>query len=336
MEEEEDEVGNVDELIPKKKKKTCCNNIVVRRKKYILISSIIIMMMTGIVILIIFLLNAKQEIIQIPTACVNNETNIINNVNNNENNKCNFYMHTKWNNVLQNFLKTDIVKEGVTFNAFDYSGILQDRSLLDEYLEFLKSAKLKGLTRNGQLALLLNAYNAFAIDMVISNLCNQQLCTSIRDVPNVPLGVSVWKWKRFILDETKFSLDDIEHGMIRPTFKDPRIHSAVNCASISCPDLRKDAYEELNVQDLLTNQTKLWLQKPNNKGLKINSNNVISLSKIFDWYLGDFENEFPNGMSNFIKTFGGSDGKSYANQYGNDINDWNIEYFDYNWNLNIV
>ena len=105
MEKEEDEVGNVDELIPKKKKKTCCNNIVVRRKKYILISSIIIMMMTGIVILIIFLLNAKQEIIQIPTACVNNETNIIDNVNNNENNKCNFYMHTKWNNVLQKFLK---------------------------------------------------------------------------------------------------------------------------------------------------------------------------------------------------------------------------------------
>ena len=70
------------------------------------------------------------------------------------------------------------------------------------------------------------------------------------------------KWKRFNLGGSVYSLDDIEHGIIRPTFKDPRIHSAVNCASISCPDLRKEAYEESSLDFALINQTQLWLQNP--------------------------------------------------------------------------
>ncbi len=313
--------NNINNTVDGKKddKKICKKTKTTKRIFIGFISTLFIVV--GVTFLIIFFIDSKeQQIIKLPQPCANNGTN------------CTFYTHADWNMFLNKFLVEEVERDGVTFNGIKYEAILKDRNLLDVYINFLKTAKLEGLSKNGQLSLLLNAYNAFAIDMVVSNLCgHSQVCSSIRNIPT-PLGTSVWSWKKFTIDQTKYSLDDIEHGMIRPTFKDPRIHSAVNCVSISCPNLRKNAYVENTIDIALSNQTKLWLRNPS-KGLNTKSN-IILLSKIFDWYVDDFKNDYRGGFSHFIKTFGGDNGGEYVNQHGTDIDSWNIEYFDYNWNLN--
>ena len=273
--------------------------------------------------------NLEQKPINIPKACENrNETDP------KSRHRCKTIDHKEWNAFLKNFLTDNKSRDGVSYNAVNYADILLDRSLLDNYMKILEGIDLGSLTKHGQLAALLNAYNAFAVDMVVSNLCGAQICPSIRTVSNIPLGFSVWNWKRFNLGGSVYSLDDIEHGIIRPTFKDPRIHSAVNCASISCPDLRKEAYEESSLDFALTNQTQLWLQNPSKGIHREAGSSEIKLSKIFDWYRSDFDEYFENGLGNFIKTFGGTVGEQFVKDFGTSTTAWDITYFDYNWELN--
>ncbi len=140
----------------------------------------------------------------------------------------------------------------------------------------------------------INAYNIFAIHLVLS----EWPVESIKEVG--PFYLPVWRVKAGQLDHTPVTLHHIEHQVLRP-MKDPRIHMAIVCASISCPDLRNEAYTAAALDQQLDDQTERFLKNPE-KGIRL-SEGHISLSKIFSWFEDDFQDfDGPLGfISNYIE-----------------------------------
>ena len=191
----------------------------------------------------------------------------------------------------------------------DYSGLKGNSNQLQSYLsELAKETPKSTWSRNEKLAYWINAYNAFTLDLIIKN----HPVKSITDLD----GGSPWKVKRIELEGKKYSLDQIENQIIRPQFKEPRIHFAVNCAAVSCPTLLNEAFlpEQLNAQ--LEKQTKKFINNSNFNQITAGSAKV---SKIFEWYGEDF-----------------GDLKKYLNKYSNSkIGEGvKIEFNEYNWTLN--
>jgi hypothetical protein len=168
-----------------------------------------------------------------------------------------------------------------------YAGFKQDRAALNAYLAGLSSvsdAQFRGWGKPQQLAFLINAYNAYTIDLILTRYPDLK---SIRDLGS--LLNSPWK-KRFIslLGQPR-SLDDIEHGMIRArgAYDDPRIHMAVNCASIGCPALRPEAYAADRLDAQLDDQVARFMSDRTRNRYDPQTQR-LQLSRIFDWYGDDF------------------------------------------------
>ncbi len=208
--------------------------------------------------------------------------------------------HSKWDQLLSKHVSST---GQVNYKAFKY-----DEEKLDSYLSTLSGTDLSPLNRNEQLAFWINAYNAFTIKKILANYP----VNSITDLDNG----KPWDVKWIKLNGTVLSLNQIENEIIRPTFNEPRIHFAVNCAASSCPPLMNKAWTGDNLKDKLNSQTKAFI---NNKNYNEISSSSIKVSKIFDWYRVDFGNliEFLNKYSS-IKI--DSDAK--------------IEFKEYNWALN--
>lgn len=228
-------------------------------------------------------------------------------------------------------LWTEVLQAHVAEGRFDYAGLKKDRSKLDTYLMQLRSLspeQLAKLKRADRYAFWINVYNAYTISLVVDNYPLE----SIKDLGGV--FKSVWK-KRFIplgrlypeADEGDLNLDEIEHEILRPRFKDARVHAAVNCASISCPALLDEAFvgERLNAQ--LDAQVRAWLADPSRNQYDPGENRV-RLSKIFDWFEEDFERD-------------GGSVLGWVRKYAPDSRqNWlgsakiKIKYLDYDWDLN--
>ena len=135
---------------------------------------------------------------------------------------------------------------------------------------------------------------------------------SIKDIA----GGKPWDKKFIKLDGKTLSLNDIENGIIRKDFNEPRIHFAVNCASISCPKLLNKAYTAGNLNSLLESQTKRFI---NDNSMNMISATKPEISNIFDWYKVDFGN-----VITFLNKYSDTEIESSAK----------ISYKEYNWNLN--
>ncbi|MGH9789134.1 MAG: DUF547 domain-containing protein [Candidatus Acidiferrales bacterium] len=135
-------------------------------------------------------------------------------------------------------------------------------------------------TPEAQIAYWINAYNAFVLHEVVKHYPVE----SVRDL-KFGFGLLFFKQKRFVAGGKRYSLDDIEHGILRKRFRDARIHFAVNCASASCPPLRREPYlpEQLDAQ--LEDATLNFIQRRENVWMR---GDVLFLSAIFDWYKEDF------------------------------------------------
>jgi hypothetical protein len=119
-----------------------------------------------------------------------------------------------------------------------------DRAALDAYIAAHEAARPSQLSRNEQFAFWANLYNAVTLDVVL----DAYPVTSIRQIrPNI-LAIGPWTVERVTVEGRRLSLDDIEHGIMRPTFRDPRVHYAVNCASIGCPNLQREAFREASLE----------------------------------------------------------------------------------------
>ena len=169
-----------------------------------------------------------------------------------------------------------------------YAGFKADSAALNRYLDSLSAvteAAFKTFSKPQQMAFLINAYNAFTVALILTKY---PAITSIKDLGS--LFSSPWKPKRIALLGSKVSLDDIEHGMLRERgrFDDPRVHFAVNCASIGCPPLREEAFVAERLDTQLDEQTSRFMSDRTRNRFAAASAR-LEVSKIFDWYGEDFK-----------------------------------------------
>ncbi len=238
--------------------------------------------------------------------------------------------HDVWNELLKEHVVP--LQEGRA-TAVDYGGMLRDRARLQGYLQRLSAvnrAEFDHWQAQEQLAFLINAYNAWTVDLVLSGYPDIH---SIKDLGG--FLSSPWK-KEFIplLDETR-SLDDIEHRLIRGSgrYREPRIHFAVNCASIGCPALRAEAYTGARLAMQLEEQTRLFLaDRTRNRW----DGNTLEVSPIFKWYKRDFEQGWLDirFLPGFFARYAGVFGLSPEDVKRLLAGAIEITYLDYDWRLN--
>jgi Protein of unknown function, DUF547 len=196
------------------------------------------------------------------------------------------HTHAQWNALLK---KHVVVLDGGKASQMRYAGMAADRAQLTAYRESLakvSEADFKAFSKNQQLAFLINAYNANMVEKILLRY------------PNIK---SVWDYGKLIgnpfkdnfipLFGRKMTLDNIEHDTIRTagSYDDPRIHFAVNCASIGCPMLREEAYVGERIDAQLEEQTVRFLSDRSRN--RANADGKLEVSKIFDsrpWYGDDF------------------------------------------------
>jgi hypothetical protein len=240
--------------------------------------------------------------------------------------------HSKWDALLQSNVE---VHEGGTITTVDYHSMARERQVLTDYLDQLSKVSRKEFdswTKDEQLAFLINAYNAWTVELILTQYPDLE---SIKDLGS--FFQSPWK-KKFIplLGETR-SLDDIEHNLIRGSgrYNDPRIHFAVNCASIGCPALKNEAYRADILEKQLEEATMLFLSDKSRNRM---SEGELQVSSIFKWYREDFEDGWrgANTLSRFLALYQDSLGLSDTEAEKLAAGNIAIIFLDYDWKLNSV
>ncbi len=190
--------------------------------------------------------------------------------------------HARWQLVLDQYLVTDD-PSGV--HLFRYGDVQpEQRRILDEYLERMQATDPRFLQRDEQLAYWINLYNALTVALVLDHYPVK----SIRRIRPHLFAFGPWDMDVATVAGQDLTLNDIEHRILRPLFRDPRIHFAVNCASIGCPNLSAAAFTGANVQSQLQALTTRFLAHP--RGLEWRGDGLF-LSSIFNWFADDFGGE---------------------------------------------
>ena len=158
-----------------------------------------------------------------------------------------------------------------------------DKQALKSYIEHLAATAVSSLNRDEQMAFWINLYNALTVDLVLDHYP----VGSILKINISPGFFSVGPWgkKLAMVGGEELSLDDIEHRILRPIWRDPRIHYAVNCASLGCPNLALEAYTAENVERLLEANAVAHVNHP--RGARFENGELI-VSSIYRWFVADF------------------------------------------------
>jgi hypothetical protein len=209
---------------------------------------------------------------------------------------------------------------GIRLAGVDYPAIKKDPaySKLIADLKSFSPATLK--TPEEKMTFWINVYNIMAVKMVVDHYP----VDSIKEAGS--FFKSVWKKKVGVVGGKDVTLNKVEHEILRK-MGDPRIHVAIVCASVSCPDLRNEAYTADRLDSQLDDQLKRFLENKG-KGLQVNhKNGRILLSKIFDWFEEDFEPK--GGVQAFLSRYAPEKDRAFLKKENLDIS-----YLDYNWDLN--
>jgi len=174
---------------------------------------------------------------------------------------------------LDTFLRRHVRSNG----RVDYEELAQDIAALDQYIEAVGKVGFHALSRDEKLALLINAYNAFTLRLV----AEYRPLTSIRNIPHKER----WQGRRWRIGDHLLSLYEIENAWLRARFVEPRIHFAINCASVGCPPLRAGAYTGAAIDRELTAHTQAVHDDP--RWARFDGA-TLWLSKVYLWYAGDF------------------------------------------------
>lgn len=224
------------------------------------------------------------------------------------------------------------INEGVSTEV-DYRALLETRSELQTYLDELAGVSRERFDRwpeDDQLAFLINAYNAWTLELILTEYPDLD---SIRDLGW--LFQSPWKRDFVDLLGEERSLDNIEHDLIRGSgrYNEPRIHFAVNCASIGCPALRSEAYTADQLDAQLEEQTRWFLADRSRNRL---DGSDLEVSSIFDWYREDFEAGWrgESTLAGFLTLYADDLGLSDDEVSRLTDGDIDIEFLDYDWALN--
>jgi hypothetical protein len=194
------------------------------------------------------------------------------------------HTHAAWSALLRRHVR---LLRGGQATQVAYAGFRTDRAALKTYLDSLSAvtpSTFAGWTRAERQAFLINAYNAFTVELILTKYPDLK---SIKDLGS--LLSSPWKPKWITLLGTSVSLDDIEHAMLRKRgdYDDPRVHFAVNCASIGCPALREEAFVAARLDAQMDEQAQRFMSDRTRNRFNPQRGR-LELSRIFDWYGEDF------------------------------------------------
>jgi len=209
----------------------------------------------------------------------------------------------------------------------------RDRAALKTYLDAVSAAsstEFKTWSKSDQLAFLINAYNAFTVELILTRYPDIESIQDFGKFINNP-----WKKKFFNLFGRPATLDEVEHSMIRAegVYDDPRIHMAVNCASIGCPALRNEAFVGTRLEEQLEDGAKRFLADRTRNRF---SGNRLEVSKIFDWYGKDFEKGFrgAKSLNAFLALYAPQLSDRTEEQQRIREGNPKIKFLDYDWALN--
>ncbi len=256
----------------------------------------------------IFLLKAAPEA-DLWTRWTKHQSNSVQNIN-----------HKQWATFLDRNL---ITNDKSNIYLVPYSRVTnKDRKILQNYLKYLENINISNYSRSEQFAYWINHYNARTVELILENYP----IDSIKDISFSFFSFGPWDEELITVEGIDLSLNDIEHRILRPIWKDPRIHYAVNCASMGCPNLLPKPFTAKINEMLLDEAAKSYVNHP--RGVRFEDEKLV-LSKIFDWYLVDFGGSNDNLLQHILKY---SESQLYKK-----IERYNgkLEY-EYNWQLNEV
>jgi hypothetical protein len=241
--------------------------------------------------------------------------------------------HAQWDALLK---RDVVVAASRVASTVRYADLKQQRGALHAYLVSLSGVtqhEYDGWSRAQQLAFLINAYNAFTVDLILSRYPDLK---SIKDLGNV--FQSPWKRTFFQLLGEGRSLDDVEHGLIRApgTFDDPRVHFALVCASIGCPMLRNEAYVGERLDEQLDDAMQRFLSDHARNRFEA-ATGTLDVSKIFDWYSRDFtqgHHGFDSLQTLFSRNADALAPGSTQAQADLRSGRFKLEFLEYDWRLN--
>jgi hypothetical protein len=212
--------------------------------------------------------------------------------------------------IFNSLLQKHVDKQG----NVDYKGLKTDEATLNTYIDYLAATSPeKSWSVNKQKAFWINAYNAYTIQLILDNYPLKSI-TKIKKK-----GKTAWKIPFAKVGNEVYTLDHIEHKILRKDVFDPKIHVGVNCASISCPKLANIAFTEENIEAELTRLMKEFINDASKNKL---SEKKVQISSIFDWFKDDFSKN--GSVIDYVNTFSEMEINSNAK----------ITYLKYDWSLN--
>ncbi|GEM_PF-347495 len=214
------------------------------------------------------------------------------------------FSHANWNELVAKYVRAN--------GKVNYKGFKADKAKLQVYLDLLNEhGPQSSWSRDKKLAFWINAYNAYTVKLIVDNYP----LSSIMKLNNG----KAWDQAFAKVGGKTYTLNNIEHDIIRKQFNEPRIHFAVNCASISCPKLLNEAYTEEKLNGQLERQTRAYINNPTENSI---SAEKLVLSSLFDWYKGDFTKS--GSLVDFINKYSTTKAQQNAS----------ISHKEYNWMLN--
>lgn len=231
------------------------------------------------------------------------------------------HAHPGWDALLKEHV---VLLDGGKASQLRYAGMAQARPALKNYLESLSrvsEADFNAWTKPEQIAFLINAYNAYTVEKILARY------------PDIK---SIWDFGKFFGNPFKdqffsllgrrMNLDEVEHGILRKKYGEPRVHYALNCASIGCPMLREEAFVAEKLERQLEEQARRFLSDRSRNRVQ---GGRLEVSKIFDWFKEDFEPRGPY-FARYAKLL--SDDPSQQKLVA--AGALPLSFLDYDWSLN--
>ncbi len=222
------------------------------------------------------------------------------------------------------FLGRNLVTHRDGVNRIAYAKVSEDdRQRLRSYLGKLAAIRISDYSREEQRAFWINMYNALTVDVVLEHYPVETI-RAIRISPGF-FSIGPWGKKLISVEGEELSLDDIEHRILRPIWRDPRIHYAVNCASLGCPKLMPRAFTAANTEALLEQGARDFINSYH--GARFEADGRLTASSIYDWFQEDFGGS-EAGVIAHLRLYARPELESKLERIS-DVYD-----FDYDWSLN--
>lgn len=230
--------------------------------------------------------------------------------------------HALWSGILQRYVRAD---------RFAYGELAREPEPLRRYLAELRAVtpeQLSSWTREQQYAFWVNAYNAHTVAKVVDNWPLESIrkldkafgLNTVFDQAWIPMGAHHPEKKG-----AQLSLNDIEHGILRPRFTDARVHAAINCASEGCPPLLAEAFVAARLEEQLESQMRAFVNDPSRNRFD-HEQGEASISEVFKWFAEDFERD-AGSVRDYLIRFAAAEQADF-------LRGAKIRYLDYSWDLN--